>query len=296
VSCSAISNRTRVILRGVGLGTYSTGVVAGGAALCWVAIGLAFVALGGGAEGDVFGDGAFSVKNREAGGTKGLLGHLPNEGDDHGGSLFTLAAFRAGEPSWCLTHSEGRVVGLDFCSNSFRGGGGGDAVDDEVGPSLAYPRRGDGEFVEGLLKDGQVWFIDGAQELRRNHKNEVVGGSDVCQVKGWVLDVGVGGNGLVDCVGCPVGSLVAVVGCCFAAEDSEPVRRRIRLQKDRLFPGLLLTPDLCEFQWLLLCYLCVGWCRGCGGLLGGGWFRALLGWCQRAPGGYWDGCGGAACG
>jgi len=115
-------------------------------------------------KGDVFRDGAFSVKHREAGGTEGLLGHLPNEGDDHKGSLFTLAAFRAGEPSWCLAHLEGRVVGLDFCSNSFGGGGGGDAVDDEAGSSLAYPRRGDGEFMEGLLKDGQVWFVDGAQE------------------------------------------------------------------------------------------------------------------------------------
>jgi len=105
VSCSAVRNHAGVILRGVGLGTYSTGVVAGGAALYWVAIGLAFVALGGVAEGDVFGDGAFSIKHRKAGGTEGLLGHLPNEGDDHGGSLFTLVAFRAGEPLWCLTHS-----------------------------------------------------------------------------------------------------------------------------------------------------------------------------------------------
>ena len=99
MSCSAVCNRVGVILHGVGLGTYSTCVVAGGTALCWVAIGLAFVALGGGAEGDVFGNSAFSVKHRVAGSTEGLLGHLPNEGDDHGGSLFTLAAFRAGEPS-----------------------------------------------------------------------------------------------------------------------------------------------------------------------------------------------------
>ena len=70
MSCSAVRNHAGVILRGVGLDTYSTGVVAGGGALCWVAIGLAFVALGGGAEGDVFGDGAFSVKHREAGGTE----------------------------------------------------------------------------------------------------------------------------------------------------------------------------------------------------------------------------------
>jgi len=110
VSCSAVCNRAGVILHGVWLGTYSAGVVAGGAVLCWVAIGLAFVALGGGAKGDVFGDGEFSVKHRKAGGTEGLLGHLPNEGDNHGGSLFTLVAFRAGEPSLCLTHSEGGVV------------------------------------------------------------------------------------------------------------------------------------------------------------------------------------------
>ena len=138
MSCSAVCNRAGVILRGVGLGTYSTCVVAGGTALCWVAIGLAFVALGGGAEGDVFGDSTFLVKHRVAGSTEGLLGHLPNEGDDHRGSLFTLAAFRAGEPSWCLTHSEGGIVGLDFCLNGFGGGGGGDADYDEVGPSLAY--------------------------------------------------------------------------------------------------------------------------------------------------------------
>ena len=129
-----------MILRGVGLGTYSTGVVADSTALCWVAVGLAFVALGGGAKGDVFGNGAFSVKYLKAGGTEGLLGHLTNEGDDHEGSLFTLTAFRAGNPSWCLTHLEGGVVGLDFCLNGFGGGGGGDAIDDEAGPSLAYPR------------------------------------------------------------------------------------------------------------------------------------------------------------
>jgi len=252
-------------------------VVAGGAALFWVAIGLAFVALGGGAEGDVFGDGAFSVKHRKAGGTEGLLGHLPNEGDDHGGSLFTLASFRADVPSWCLTHSEGGVVGLDFCSNGFRGGGGGDPIVNEAGPPLAYLRRGDGEFVEGLLKDGQVWFIDGAQELRHNRKNEVVGGSEICQDKGWVLDVSMGGNGPVDCLECPVGSLLAVVGGGCEVEDYEPVRHRVRLREDSLLFGLLLTPDLHEFQRLLLCYLCAGWSRGRGGLLGCGWFQGLLG-------------------
>ena len=95
-----------------------------------------------------------------------------------------MVAFRAGEPSWCLTHSEGAVVGLNFCSNGFGSGSGGDAVDDELGPSLAYPRQGDGEFMEGLHKDGEVWFVDGAQELRCNCKNEVVSGSDICQDKG----------------------------------------------------------------------------------------------------------------
>jgi len=136
VSRSAIRDRVWVILCGVGLGGHGAGVVAGGAALCWVPYGLAFVALGGGAEGDIFGDGAFLVEHREAVSTEGLLGHLPNKGDDHGGSLLALAAFRAGEPSWCLSHSEGRVVGLDFCADGFGGGGGGDAVDDQAGPSL----------------------------------------------------------------------------------------------------------------------------------------------------------------
>jgi len=111
-----------------------------------------------------------------------------------------------------------------------------------------------------------------------------------------VLDVGMGGDGLVDCLECPVSSLFAVVGCGCAAEDYESVRRRVRLQEDRLLPGLLLTPDLREFHRLLFCYLCIGWCRGRDGLLGGGWFRALLGWSRRAPGGYWDGCGGETCG
>ena len=37
-----------------------------------------------------------------------------------------------------MTHSEGAIVGLDFCLDGFGGGGGGDADYDEVGPSLAY--------------------------------------------------------------------------------------------------------------------------------------------------------------
>jgi len=150
--------------------------------------------------------------------------------------------------------------------------------------------------MEGLLEYGQVWFVDGAQELRRDRKNKVVGGSDVCQDKGWVLDVDVGGNGLVNCLNSPVGSILAVVGCGCEAEDYEPVRRWVRLREYRLLAGLLLTPDLCEFHRLLLYYLCVGLCRGWNGLLGGGWFRSLLGWCQRVPRGYWNGYGGGTYG
>jgi len=109
VPCSAVRYRTRIILGGVGLCTHSTGVVAGGAVLRWVPKDLAFVALGGGAEGDVFGNSAFAVEHGEAGSTERLHCHLTYKGDDHGGGLFTLAAFRAGEPTRCLAHSEGRV-------------------------------------------------------------------------------------------------------------------------------------------------------------------------------------------
>jgi len=109
VHCSALRYRTRMILGGVGLCTHSAGVVAGGAALRRVPKGLAFVALGGGAKGDVFGNSAFAVEHGEAGGTERLLRHLTYKGDDHGGGLFTLAAFRAGEPMRCLAHSEGQV-------------------------------------------------------------------------------------------------------------------------------------------------------------------------------------------
>jgi len=111
-----------------------------------------------------------------------------------------------------------------------------------------------------------------------------------------VFDVGMGGDGLVDCLEGPVSSLLVVIGCGCEAEDCESLRRRVRLREDRLLPGLLLTPDLREFHQLLLCYLCVGWCRGRDGLLGGGWFRALLGRCRRGPGGYWNGCWGGMCG
>jgi len=109
VPCFAVRYRTWMILGGVGLCTHSAGVVAGGAALCQVPKGLAFVALGGGAKGDVFGNSVFAVEHGVAGGTERLLRHLTYKGDDHGGGLFPLAALRAGEPTRCLAHSEGRV-------------------------------------------------------------------------------------------------------------------------------------------------------------------------------------------
>ena len=142
-----------MILCGVGLGTHGTGVVAGGATLGRVSIGLAFVALGGGAEGDVLGYGAFVVEHRVTGGTKRLLRHLTYEGDDHRSSLFTLAVFRADEPMRCLAHSEEGVGGLDFGTCGFGCGCGWDTVDDEAGPSLADSGRCDGKFVECIFED-----------------------------------------------------------------------------------------------------------------------------------------------
>jgi len=109
VPCSAVRYRTQVILGGMGLCRHSAGVVAGGAALRWVSKALTFVALGGRAEGDVFGNSAFAVEHAEAGGTERLPRHLTYKGDDHGGGLFTLTEFRAGKPMRCLAHSEGRV-------------------------------------------------------------------------------------------------------------------------------------------------------------------------------------------
>jgi len=106
---SAVCYSTRMILGGVGLCTHSAGVVAGSAALHRVPKDLAFVTLGGGAEGDVFGNSAFAVEHGKAGGTERLVRHLTYKGDDHGRGLFTLAAFRAGEPTRCLAPSEGRV-------------------------------------------------------------------------------------------------------------------------------------------------------------------------------------------
>jgi len=78
--------------------------------------------------------------------------------------------------------------------------------------------------------------------LRCNCENEVVGGSDVCQDEGRVFNVGMGGDGLVGHLECAVCGLLAVVGCGREAEDYQPVRRWVRLQEDRLLPGLLLCP------------------------------------------------------
>jgi len=128
--------------------------------------------------------------------------------------------------------------------------------------------------VEGLLKDGQVWFVDGAQVLRCHCEDEIVGSSDISQDKGRAFDVSMGGDGLVDHLEGAVCGLLAVVGCGCKAEDYQPVRRRIRLWEDRLLPGLLFAPDLRKLLHLLLCYLCVGWCGSWGGFLGGRWLLA----------------------
>jgi len=74
-------------------------------------------------------------------------------------------AFRAGEPVWCLAHSEEGVCGFDFGLGSFWYSSGGNAMDDEVSPSLADASRCDREFMEGLLKDGQVCFVGVAHVL-----------------------------------------------------------------------------------------------------------------------------------
>jgi len=80
----AVTNRTGVFSDGVVLGADGTGVAIVGAALGGVPIFLALVALGGGAKGYVFGEVAFAVEQGRAGGTKALLGHFTDEGDDHG--------------------------------------------------------------------------------------------------------------------------------------------------------------------------------------------------------------------
>jgi len=121
--------------------------------------------------------------------------------------------------------------------------------------------------------------------LRRDREDEVVGSSNVCQDEGWVVDVGVGGDGLVGHLESAVCGLFAVVGCGCEAEDNQPVCRRVRLWEDRLLPGLLLAPDLRELPRLLLYYLCIGRRWGWGELGGGGWFRALLWGCWYNSGG-----------
>ena len=55
----------------------------------------------------------------EAGSTERLLRHFANKGDDHGRCLFTLATFRAGEPTRCLAHSKGGVRCFDFGTGRF---------------------------------------------------------------------------------------------------------------------------------------------------------------------------------
>jgi len=179
VSGFAVSDRTGVASGRVVLGTDCAGMVAGSTSLGWVPELLALVALGGGAERDVFGNVAFAVKHREACSTERLLGHFTDEGDNHGGGLFTLAAFRAGEPTWSLTHSERWVGGFDFGADGFGGGGGGDAMDDETSPSLADPGRCDREFVECIFEDSEVGFVADAQMLGRNGEDEVVCGGNV---------------------------------------------------------------------------------------------------------------------
>ena len=57
----------------MGEGTDSAGVVVCHTSLSGVPVLLAFVASGGGAEGDVFGDGAFAVEHREAGSPRDFL-------------------------------------------------------------------------------------------------------------------------------------------------------------------------------------------------------------------------------
>jgi hypothetical protein len=83
VSGSAVSDRAWVVFCWEGNGTDGAGVIVCHAPLRGVPVLLASVASGSGTEGDVFSDVAFSVAHCEAAGTKGLLGHLPNEGDDH---------------------------------------------------------------------------------------------------------------------------------------------------------------------------------------------------------------------
>ena len=83
VSSFAVANCTGVFLGGVVLGTDSTGMAVICVAFGRVPVLLALVALGGGAKGYVFGEIVFAVEQGKAGGTKGLLGHFTDEGDNH---------------------------------------------------------------------------------------------------------------------------------------------------------------------------------------------------------------------
>jgi len=70
VACFAVSDCTRVFAGGVWEGADCTGVSGISTALGRVPILLAFVSLGGGAEGNVFDDVALAVKDSEAGDTQ----------------------------------------------------------------------------------------------------------------------------------------------------------------------------------------------------------------------------------
>jgi len=100
--------------------------------------------------------------------------------------------------------------------------------------------------VESLLEDGQVWFLRCAYVLRYDRKDEVVGGSDVCQDERWVFDIGVAGDGLVYHLEGTVCGFLAVVWCSRQVEDNQSVCCWIRLWEDCLLPILLLALDLCE--------------------------------------------------
>jgi hypothetical protein len=230
VSSFAISDRTGVISGRMVLGADRADVVASGTPLGGVPKLLTFVALRSGAEGDVFGDVALAVEQREACCTERLPCHFTYEGSDHGRGLFTQTAVWAGEPTWCLTHSERGVGGFDFVTDGFGGSSSGDAMDDEAGPSLANPGRGDWVFVERIFENCEVWFIVGTKMLGRDREDEVVCGSDVCQDERWVGDVGVVGNDLVDDLEGAVGSLPAVVWCRCQVKDNQSVRCWVRLR------------------------------------------------------------------
>jgi len=194
-----------------------------------------------------------------------------------------------------LTHSEGGVGVFDFGSNCFGGGGSGDTVNDKTSPSLADPRGGDWVFVECIFEDGEVGFVACSQVLGCDCEDEVVGGSDVCQDKGWVGDVRVAGDGLVDDLEGTVGGFLSVVWCSRQVKDNQSVCRWVRLRENGLLSALLLALHLCELLWLfLLRYLCVGRVRGRPGFGSGGRRSVGLGGCCHGPGGWGSDCGGWA--